>query len=333
MARHGDKVNVAHLSFRKRAAIIHAGATNVPRRLIEDQITSEIVELRESEPRGQLRAEKVRLKAIRAEDVEILVIIAERKKKAALCEKNYDEAVADRRTVENERLPAYLGKGHTAIMVAFVAADGSFMYWAFCDVAGIDLTRGFSDLSIPTAFMIGLVSLLGVAVNSFAGFLATSPAPRTRLVGWAALLTIAVTLGVMRSASAPETNIAFTIFGCIVTLVAGYVAGAIQRRLLPIIAARRAHCHHLAVTQKTEVEAKAKLSEEQANIEQLEARRRELKAEAENIASMPARRAARKTELGRLQDGRVKAARYYHALGQRLFGRKPVEEDKEVPHA
>lgn len=333
MSKRNDKVNVACLSLRKRAALIHAGATNVPRKLVEDQMTSEIIDLRESEPRGQVRAEKARLRAIRTEDGELVVAIAEHNKKIVVYERSYEAAVADRRTVENEILPAYLGKGHTVVMIAFIAADGSFMFWAFCDVAGVDLTRGFSDLSIPTAVLISLVSLLGVAVNSFAGFLATSPAPRTRLVGWVGLLTIAATLGVMRSASAPEASIAFTIFGCIVTLVAGYVAGAVQRRLLPIIAAHRAHRHRLAVAHKTEAEAKAKLGGEQAAIERLEGHRRALKTEAENIAGMPARRAARKAELTQLQEARLKAARYYHALGQRLFGRKPADEDKEVPNA
>ncbi len=331
MRRHGNKVDVAsELRMRKIAACIHAGATNMPRKIIEDRIVSEIIEGRDGEPCGRLRAEKARLKAIRTEDGEIVALVAERKKKIGPVERCLDEAVAARQAVENGELPSYSNKGQTIGTLVFVAADGSFMFWAFCDVAGIDLTQGVGDLAVTTAVMITLVSLLGVLVNSFCGFLATSPRPRLRLVGWASLLTIAVTLGVMRAKSTAETNYAFTVFGCIVTMVAGYAAGAIQRRLLPIIGAHRAHRRRLEIAQKAESEAQAKLDEVHAAVEQLEERRRCLKAEAESLASMPARRATRKSEIEKIQDARLKSVRYYYALGRRLFGRKPADEGEEA---
>jgi hypothetical protein len=331
MRRHGNKVDVAcGLRMRKIAACVHAGATNMPRRLIEDRIVSEIIEGREGEPRGQLRAEKARLKAIRAEDGEILIRIADREKRIGPAENVHDEGVAARQAIENEDLPAYSNKGQTIGTLVFMAADGSFMFWAFCDVAGIDLTQGVGDLAVTTAVMIILVSLLGVLVNSVCGFLATSPRPRLRLVGWLSLLTIAVTLGIMRAKSTAETNYAFTVFGCIVTMVAGYAAGAIQRRLLPIIGAHRAHRRRLEIAQKAESEAQAKLDEAHAAAEQLEERRRCLKAEAESLASMPARRATRKSEIEKIQDARLKSVRYYYDLGRRLFGRKPADEGEEA---
>lgn len=333
MRRRGDKVGVAcGLRPLKVAACIHAGATNMPRKTIEDRYISEIIEGHDGESRGQLRAEKMRLKAIGAEDGETLGLIGERKKKIGPTEKSHDEAIAARQTVENEDLPTYGRKGHAGGTLFIMTADGAFIFWALCDVAGIDLTQGASDLSVMTALMIALVSILGVLVNSFCGFLVTSPSPRTKLVGFAALVTVAVTLGVMRTKSTVDTNFAFTIFGCIVTMVVGYVAGAVQRYLLPIIAAHRAHRRRLEIARRAEAEAKAKLDEANAALDQLEVRRRGLKAEAETLAAMPARRAARKSEIKKIQDARLKSIRYYHDLGRRLFGRKPADEGEGVSH-
>ena len=335
MSENRKKVDVARdLRFREKWTCFHAGSSGMPRRLIEDKVASTIIEDGNSDRRGQRRAESARLKSIRTEDGAVLRQIAENKKKEGPAEQAHNKAVAARQSVENEDLPPY-GSLRNGVPTALLAAtDGAFVFWALCDAAGIDLSQGFGELSPFVAIMLALVSLLAVIVNSIAGFIATSPvSPRRRLGGWAFLLTIAITLAVMRAASTPETNYAFTILGCVLTVVAGYAAGAIQRKLIPILAAHRAHRRRVGLVEKAEGEAKTKLDTLLSATENLEVRRRGLQTEIENLANMPTSRAVRKTEIERIQASRLKAVRYYYALGQRFSGREHGEENVEVVDA
>jgi hypothetical protein len=336
MSDHRKRVDVARsLRLREKAVCFHAGSSDMPKKLVEDKILSTVIEDGSGDQRCQRRAENARLKTIRTQDKETIRQIAENKKKEAPAERICNETVAVRQAAENENLPPYGGL-RNGVLIALLAAamDGAFMYWALCDTAGIDLTQGFGDLSALLAIMLALVSFLGVIVNSLAGFVASSPASmRRRLVGWISLFTIAITLGVMRAASTPETNYAFTIFGCVLTVVAGYFAGKIERKLLPLIAAHRVYHRRLALAQKAEAEAKDKLNTLLSATERLEAHRRGLRAEMENLAGMPARRAARNAEIEKIQSARLKAVRYYYALGQRFSGRTPNEEKEEVTNA
>ena len=335
MSDHRKTVDVARgLRLREKAVCFHAGSSGMPEKLVEDKILSTIIEGGNGGQRDHKRTENARLKTIRTEDAEIVRQIADNKKKEVPAEKVFDETLAARQVVQNQKTPPYDGLRYGAPAALLMGADGAFMLWAFFDVAGVDLTRGFGDVSLLLAVMLALVALLGVIVNSLAGFIATSPvSPRRRLVGWTLLLTIAITLGVMRTASTPETNFAFTILGCVFTVISGLATGTIQHILLPIIAAHRAHNHNVALAQKVEVEASIKLETLRSTIENLEARRRRLRTEIEDLASMPARRAARKAEIEKVQAARLKAARYYFGLGQRFAGRTPSDENKEMADA
>jgi hypothetical protein len=335
MTRRRNNVDVAkELRFRAKAACFHAGATRVPRKIIEDKVVSTIVEGGKSDERAQRQAENARRKSIRIENGELGQEITENRKKVGPAEKAHAEAIATRQAAEHEDIPPYGGTRNGAPLALFAITDGAFNFWALCDVAGVDLTTGFGNLSPLVAVMLALVALLGVVGNTLAGFVATSPvSPRRRLIGWALLLAFAITLAVMRAESTPETNVAFTVFGCILSMVAGLAGGIIQRRILPIIAAHRAHARKVALAEKAEAEAKAKLDAVLFATDQLNGRRRSLRAEVENLACMPARRAARNAEIDKIQAARIKAVHYYYALGQRFSGRKTGDEKREVADA
>lgn len=332
MTRRRNDVDVAkELRIMAKVACFRAGVNNMPRKIIEEKVTSAIVEGGKVDDRAERQAENARRRTVRIEDGEVHQQILENKKMVGPAEKSHADTVAARQAAENEDVPPYGGIRNGAPLALFGSTDGAFIFWALCDVVGIDLTNGFTNLSPLVAVMLALVSLLGVVGNTLAGFVATSPvSPRRRLIGWALLLTFAITLAVMRAESTPETNVAFTVFGCILTMVAGLAGGIIQRRIVPIIAAHRAHARNVALSEKAEAEAKAKVDGILSVVDQLEGRRRNLRAEMERLASMPARRTARKAEIDKIQAARIKAVHYYYTLGQHFSGRKGGDEKKEV---
>jgi hypothetical protein len=240
----------------------------------------------------------------------------------------HDQRLAARLIAEGSDTSSYgsfWSKAPAAFLLVF---DGGVVFLVLCDAWGIDLSRGLDDLPVSTGLLLGSFALLIVFVNVQAGFLATSPvSPRRRLLGAAGLVVIAGTLAYLRAVSIQEGGIALGLLGALVTIVAGIVGGVLQRKLLPIIKAHREHRRKLGRADKAVAETEEKLAAAKGELQKAELQKKALAAEAEALERKPQERASQRADIDQIQAARLKAVRYYYALGQRFAGKGKKDQE------
>jgi len=323
MASRHHKHNVpSNLSWREIISCLHAGMSGVDRKIIEDKIVVPILTGQIDDEAPLLRTELARIRAIRLDTRKIDRLLPGLAKNIRAAQVKLDERLAARRKVEAAEPPSH-GSVWSKIPAAFLlVCDGGVVFLVLCDAWGIDLSRGLDDLPISTGLLLGSFALLIVFINAQAGFLATSPvSPRRRLLGAAGLLVIAGTLAVLRAVSIPEGGIALGLLGALVTIVAGIVGGVLQRKLLPIIKAHREHRQKLGLATKNVTEVEEKVALAKGELQKAADHKKVLLTEAEGLQRKPQERAAEHADIDQIQASRLKAVRYYYALGQRFAGK------------
>ena len=321
--RHRHQYEVArNLRLRERLSCIHAGTSGLDRRLLEEKIVAPILTGTADDGGSLLRTETSRIKTIRQEVRKIdrqLPALARNVKAAQV---KLDDSLATHREVEESQAPSYGSVWSRIPAVAIILFDTAVAFLALSDAAGLDLSHGFDDLPLSTAFLLGSFSILVSFTNVQAGFLATSPvSPRRRLLGATLLLLIAGALAVIRAASVAGASIAVAFLGALVTILAGVVGGVLQRKLLPVIMAHREHRQKLALANKAIAEAQEKIAFAKAEVQKAELQKRALIAETASLEGKPRERASQRTDLDQIQEARRKAVRYYYALGCRFAGK------------
>jgi hypothetical protein len=310
------------LRWREKAACFHAGTSNIDRKVIEDKIVVPILTGQTGNEAPLLRSEAARIKAIRLDTRKVDRLLPGFAKNINAAQARVDERLAARRTTEAAE-PSSHGSVWSKIPAAFLLlCDGGVVFLALCDAWGIDLSRGLDDLPISTGLLLASFALLIVFINAQAGFLATSPvSPRRRLLGAVGLLVIAGTLAVLRAVSVQEGGIALGLLGALVTIVAGIVGGVLQRKLLPTIKAHREYRQKLGLVNKAVAEAEEKLAAVKGEAQKAESQKKALAAEAQILERKPHERASQRSDIDQIQAARLKAVRYYYALGQRFAGK------------
>lgn len=323
MSSRHHKYDVArNLRWREKASCFHAGTSGIDRKLIEDKIVVPILTGQTDDEAPLLRTESTRIKSIRLDTRKIDRLLPGFVKYIKAAQTKLDERLAARRGVEAAEPPSH-GSIWSKVPAAFLLiCDGGVVFLVLCDAWGIDLSRGVDDLPISTGLLLGSFALLVVFINAQAGFLATSlVSPRRRLLGAAGLLLIAGTLAVLRAVSIAEGGIALGLLGALVTIVAGVVGGILQRQLLPVIKAHREHRQKLGLANKAVAEAEEKLAVAKGEEHKAETQKKVLLGEAEGLQRRPQERASQRTDVDQIQASRLKAVRYYYALGQRFAGK------------
>lgn len=239
-----------------------------------------------------------------------------------------DERLAACHLVEKTEPPSYGSFWSKAPAAFLLLCDSGVAFLVLCDAWGLDISRGVDDLPVSTGLLLGLFALLIVFINAQAGHLATSPvSPRRRLLGAAGLVFIAGTLAVLRARSIAEGGIAIGLLGAAVTIVAGVFGGILQRKLLPIIKAHREHRQKLGLAMKYVADAEKKITVATGELQKAETQKKILLAEVEGLQRRPQERASERADIDQIQASRLRAVRYYYALGQRFAGKGQKNEE------
>jgi hypothetical protein len=331
-SRHHKYDIVRTLRLHARLACFHAGTNSIGRKLVEDKHVVPILSGQTDDEATLLRAESARIKVIRLDARKLARQFPGFAKSIRVAQARLDERLAACRKVEAAEPPSH-GSVWSKIPAAFLLFfDGGVVYLVLCDTSGIDLARGLDDLPVSTGILLACFALLVVFINAQAGFLATSPvSPRRRLLGAAGLLVIAGTLAYLRAVSIPEGGIALGLLGALVTIVAGIVGGVLQRKVLPILKAYRAHRQKLGLANREVAEAEEKLAAAKNDAHKAESQKKAFAAEVAALERKPQERASQRADIDQIQEARLKAVRYYYALGQRFAGKgkKNREGDDE----
>jgi hypothetical protein len=320
--RHRKHDVPSNLRWREIASSFYAGMTGVDRKLVENKIVVPILTGQTDDEASLLRTESARIKSIRLDTRKIDRLLPGLAKNIKAAQAKFDERLAACRLVEKTEPPSFGTFWSKAPAAFLLVCDSGVAFWVLCDTAGCDLSRGIEDIPVSTGLLLGAFSLLIVFINAQAGFLATSPvSPRRRLLGVVGLVLISGTLAVLRAQSVAEGGIALGLLGAVVTIVAGVFGGILQRKMLPIIKAHREHRQKLGLATKIAAEAEEKVAVAKSELEKTEAQKKTLLAEAEALQHKPQERASQRADIDLIQAARLKAVRYYYALGQRFAGK------------
>lgn len=320
------------LRWREKAACFHAGTNGIDRKIVDEKFVVPILTGQTNDETALLKIESTRIKAIRLEGRQLERQHPGLTKKIKAAQSKLDECLKAHRSAEAAEPPSHgsvLSKLPAAFLLVF---DGGVVFLVLCDDWGIDLARGLDDLPVPTGLLLGSFALLIVFINAQAGLLATSPvSPRRRLLGAAGLLLIAGSLAYLRAVSVQDGGIALGILGALVTIVAGVVGGILERKLLPIIKAYREHRRKLGRADKAVAEAEEKLGAAKDELQKAELQKKALAAEADALERKPQERASQRADIDQIQAARLRAVRYYYALGRRFAGKgQKNQEDGDV---
>jgi len=310
------------LGWRQKFECVRAGLGKMDLKLLEDKMMVPILVPSEVDEAALKRTESERIGAVRGELRRLSRLAPSLAKALKKVESKVEALVAERTAVERAEPQSYGSIATKVPAFLLVACEGGFTFMTLSDAWGFDVSQGFGEIPVSVGIVIGAASLLVVFVTTQLGFVATSPvSPRRRLFGGIALLIVAVFLAKLRIDSVAEGGVAFGVLGAIITIFAGVFAGLLQRHLVPIVRAHREHRRRLALASKTVAEAENQAAVAKQAVENAELRRKELLSEAQELAKKPQERAARRTEVGVIQAARLKAVRWYHAVGCRWSGK------------